>query len=105
MQHELYTDQDIDRPESICDQNGDVVLALCKRCGKAEVDLNQPCISRTMKTTKQFQSPLIPETISIKQAEDEAYRVGFRVGFIVCLFFALLFMGVGYLILDSIYHF
>lgn len=42
-QHVLYTDADKDRPEVICDSNGVVVLGLCKRCGKGEVELEGPC--------------------------------------------------------------
>lgn len=38
-EHELYTDADKDRPAEICDANGQVVLSLCKRCGKAEGEL------------------------------------------------------------------
>ena len=37
--HTLYTDGDTDRPDIICDSNGQVVLSLCKRCGAAEVQL------------------------------------------------------------------
>ena len=45
MEHDLYTDRDKDRPEIICDRNGQVVLGLCKRCGKAEAQLDEPCIA------------------------------------------------------------
>lgn len=38
--HDLYTDADKDRPDVICDSNGQVVLGLCKRCGKAEAELH-----------------------------------------------------------------
>jgi len=37
--HDLYTDADKDRPEVICDSNGQVVLGLCKKCGKGECEL------------------------------------------------------------------
>ena len=37
--HDLYTDADKDRPDVICDSNGQVVLGLCKRCGKGEAEL------------------------------------------------------------------
>lgn len=43
MEHELYTNEDTDRPEIICDRNGDVVLSLCKHCGRAENQLHEPC--------------------------------------------------------------
>lgn len=46
MNHTLYTDADKNRPDVICDRNGQVVLDLCKTCGKAEAELlEQPeCI-------------------------------------------------------------
>jgi hypothetical protein len=43
MEHELYTDADADRPGVICDWNGQVVLGLCRRCGRAEAQLDEPC--------------------------------------------------------------
>jgi hypothetical protein len=43
LDHDLYTDEDKDRPEIICDRNGQVVLGMCKRCGRAESQLDQPC--------------------------------------------------------------
>lgn len=42
--HDVYTNADPDRPAVICDKNGEVVLDLCKRCGKAEVELSGACI-------------------------------------------------------------
>lgn len=38
-EHDLYTDTDKDRPDSICDRSGQVVLDLCKRCGRGESEL------------------------------------------------------------------
>jgi len=43
MEHDLYADTDPDRPWIICDRNGQVVLGLCKRCGRAESQLVEPC--------------------------------------------------------------
>ena len=40
MKHVLYTDDDQKRPNTICDYNGQTVLAMCKICGMAESDLN-----------------------------------------------------------------
>jgi hypothetical protein len=37
--HVLYATGDADKPRGICDWNGEVVLAQCRRCGKAEVEL------------------------------------------------------------------
>jgi len=42
--HDLYTDVDENPPKVICDRNGAVVLGLCKRCGKAEIELAGPCV-------------------------------------------------------------
>lgn len=44
--HVLYTTQDDHRPLSVCDRNGEVVLSLCKKCGKAEAELSGPCEER-----------------------------------------------------------
>lgn len=42
--HILYTTSDSDRPDVICDCNGEVVLGLCRRCNKGEVELDKPCV-------------------------------------------------------------
>ena len=44
--HVLYEKGDTDAPESIKDRNGDIVLGLCKRCGAAEADLIEPCVTK-----------------------------------------------------------
>lgn len=41
--HNLYKDGNSNIPEVILDRNGQVVLNLCKDCGKAEKELNEPC--------------------------------------------------------------
>lgn len=43
IDHVLYGKEDADAPSSIKDQNGDIVLGLCKVCGKGEIELEQPC--------------------------------------------------------------
>jgi len=40
MEHKLYESFDDDAPDTIRDGNGEVVLALCKVCGMAEVQLD-----------------------------------------------------------------
>lgn len=45
-QHDLYKDGDKDIPEQLVDSNGQVVLAQCKRCGRAEAELSEPCMPR-----------------------------------------------------------
>jgi hypothetical protein len=42
--HDLYKTGD-DAPDEIKDRNGEVVLGLCKRCGRAEIELSEYCIS------------------------------------------------------------
>lgn len=41
--HVLYRTSDPDRPDQICDANGEVVLALCRVCGKCEAELEATC--------------------------------------------------------------
>lgn len=44
MKHVLFETGDADAPEIIKDRNGEVVLGLCKICGKGEAELEQPCV-------------------------------------------------------------
>lgn len=48
--HDTYTNADADRPDVICDSNGEVVLDLCKNCGLGEAELldNPVCAGRRM---------------------------------------------------------
>ncbi len=48
MKHNLYKTKDADRPYSICDSNGEVVLALCRICGGAECSLPTSCPGRQL---------------------------------------------------------
>jgi hypothetical protein len=43
--HTLYTNADKDAPPEIRDNIGCVALDLCKVCGRAEVELYEPCRS------------------------------------------------------------
>lgn len=45
--HDLYETGDPEAPRCILDSNGEVVLDLCKRCGRGEVDLDVPCVPAT----------------------------------------------------------
>lgn len=45
--HILYDQSDPDAPSSIKDGNGDIVLGLCKVCGRGEVELEEPCVPKT----------------------------------------------------------
>lgn len=40
-EHDFWEDGDENLPASICDRNGEVVLALCKRCGLGEIELDE----------------------------------------------------------------
>lgn len=41
--HTLYKTGDTDAPACIKDQNGDIVLGMCRNCGRAESELSEPC--------------------------------------------------------------
>ena len=41
--HRLFKTGDRDAPEEIKDRNGHVALSLCRKCGKAEIELTAPC--------------------------------------------------------------
>jgi hypothetical protein len=41
--HVLFETHDRDAPDVIKDCNGEVVLQLCKKCGRGEIDLIEPC--------------------------------------------------------------
>lgn len=45
--HVFYKTGDHDAPRTIMDRNSDVVLQLCRFCGRAEVELTDPVCSRT----------------------------------------------------------
>lgn len=42
-EHDLYKTGDPNIPAGICDRNGEVVLGMCRRCGRAEVELSESC--------------------------------------------------------------
>jgi hypothetical protein len=44
--HELYETGDPEAPDIIKDRNGEVVLGLCKSCGRGEIELSEPCTPR-----------------------------------------------------------
>jgi len=41
--HDLYKTEDNEAPDVIKDQNGEVVLGLCKICGRGEIQLEEQC--------------------------------------------------------------
>ena len=41
--HDLYETNDPNAPDSIKDSNGEVVLGLCRKCGRGESELTEPC--------------------------------------------------------------
>jgi len=46
LAHTLWKDGDKNIPKAILDRNGDVVLGLCKVCGKGESELVEPCVEQ-----------------------------------------------------------
>ena len=65
--HDLYATGDENAPNSIKDQNGDVALGMCKRCGRAESELSEPC-------HKAEQSQPVPEVDAMADALGAALR-------------------------------
>lgn len=49
--HQLYKTGDPDAPDYLKDQNGEVVLGECRKCGKVEIELDEPCCLK-MKDTE-----------------------------------------------------
>lgn len=41
--HILWGQNDTHPPKEICDTHGHVVLSMCKKCGKVEAELFEPC--------------------------------------------------------------
>ena len=58
--HVLYQDGDADIPDQIKDRNGSVVLALCRICGKGEIELKQPCIVAAEQTRLHLSAEVTP---------------------------------------------
>jgi len=50
-QHVLYVTSDTDVPSAIRDCHGEVVLGLCRNCGRGEIELEEPCTPRQPATT------------------------------------------------------
>lgn len=48
VSHELFQTGDIGCPEQALDRNGEVVLGVCKNCGRVESELAEPCDNRTL---------------------------------------------------------
>lgn len=48
--HILYTDEDTEVPDVICDPQGSVALSLCKICGGAEGAMPTNCPGRPLTT-------------------------------------------------------
>jgi hypothetical protein len=43
--HDFYENGDPDAPDCIKDGHGEVVLQMCRRCRRAESELDEPCIA------------------------------------------------------------
>lgn len=46
--HLLYETSDPDAPDCIKDSNGEVVLGLCRRCNRGEIELDGPCQPKSL---------------------------------------------------------
>ena len=64
LTHELIKTGDADVYPQICDSNGDVVLAYCRKCGGGEIELYEPCVDRLVKRIRELESPPRPEAAS-----------------------------------------
>ena len=84
--HELYETGDEDAPNSIKDRNGDVALGMCKRCGRAESELSEPCHKAEQPQPVPEGYVLVPERL-IEPGDREGaslIRIGFRDGWNAC---------------------
>lgn len=48
VSHELFQTGDPGCPEQALDRNGEVVLGVCKNCGRVEAELDEHCDHRTL---------------------------------------------------------
>ena len=48
VSHELFQTGDPGCPEQALDWNGEVVLGVCKNCGRVEAELDEHCDHRTL---------------------------------------------------------
>ena len=62
--HILYETGDKDAPDVIKDRNGEVVLGLCRLCGKAEIELSEPCVGVAAREEGRQRPP------ALQQSED-----------------------------------
>lgn len=76
--HCVWDDSMDGAPRQICDANGQVVLALCRWCGKAEAELDAPCTGDPMLKTlaersnvRPGDSPVVAEGMAIM---DQAFN-------------------------------
>lgn len=70
--HDLFKSGDAAAPDSIKDRNGAVALAQCKRCGRAEAELSEPCTP----------PPTTPLTTAVTLLRDK-YRIKRNVDYAV----------------------
>ena len=55
MEHDLYETGDPDAPDVVKDRNGEVVLGLCRRCGRAEIELSESCEPKTETSNQEIE--------------------------------------------------
>lgn len=79
QQHVLYQTGDQDAPEVIKDRNGEVVLGLCRRCGRGERELDQPCDTRDDKQMANLDPrpyySMIQKVLAARQADGPTRRL------------------------------
>lgn len=76
--HDLYETGDPGAPDQIKDGNGEVVLGLCKRCGKAEVDLDGPCVPKVRRDLSPTLALLSTKLDTLRFAGLDQNPFGFR---------------------------
>lgn len=73
--HTLYTNADKDRPDSICDRNGDVVLGLCKKVALESLSITQPELTElrgVVANATEYQEKLLEELIDLREVVRKA---------------------------------
>lgn len=80
--HVLYRTGDANAPSSIKDGNGDVALGLCRKCGRGERELEEPCVPRLGSTWVDDSNPqaALAEVI----ADDNQPSIASRIASVPC---------------------
>lgn len=68
--HVMFVTGDDDCPRSILDNHGEVVLGMCRVCGRAEAELSEPCTPRTIEP--EISGADVPTSVDMPTAEQPA---------------------------------